>query len=124
MPEVEREAHHFPYLELILGTAVISSLFAFSRPVRREMRERDQVDVWDGSSGILEAAHIDHDRSNPNYNSLSNGRMLSRRNHYLDHYNRVGRNGLTLAGNNYALNKIWERLSEEEREGLPLPPTT
>lgn len=124
MPESEREAHHFPYIELIIGAVTISSLFAFSRPVRREMKERDQVDVWDGSSGVLEAAHIDHSRSNPNYNSLSNGRMLSKRNHYLDHYNRVGRNGLTLAGNNYALNRIWERLSEEERAGLPLPPTT
>lgn len=124
MPEAERESHHFPYLELIIGAVTISSLFAFSSGVRKRIFQRDRADVWTGETQKLEAAHITHDRSSTIYNSETNGRMLTTRNHYLDHVNRVGRNGLSLAGNNAALRLIWERLSEEERAGLPPPPTT
>lgn len=123
MPGAEREAHHFPYLELILGAVTISSLFAFSSGVRKRIFQRDRADVWTGETEKLEAAHITHDRSDPNYNSETNGRMLSTRNHYIDHVNRVGRNGLSLAGNNAALRLIWNRLTEEERVGLMPPPT-
>lgn len=123
MPGAEREAHHFPYLELILGTALIASLGAFSYGSRRRIVERDGVDVWDGSTESLEAAHINHDKQNPRYDDPSNGRLLTTRNHYIDHFNRAGKNGLTRAGNNYALRMIWERLSDSEREGLTPPPS-
>lgn len=109
-------------IALILGVIFLSQ-FAFSSGIRKMIFNRDMgKDVWDGSTESLEAAHITHDRSNPDYNKPENGRLLKKRNHYLDHYNRVGRNGLSLAANNAALRLIWNRLSEEEREGLPSPP--
>lgn len=102
----------------------ISALFvlAFTSGVRKRIFNRDRADVWDGETEKLEAAHITHDKSDPMYNHESNGRMLTARNHYIDHVNRVGRNGLSLAGNNAALRLIWKRLTEKEREGLPPPP--
>jgi len=106
----------------LLGAVVFISQWAFSSGVRKRLLNRDGADVWTGETEKLEAAHITHDRSDPMYNHESNGRMLTTRNHYLDHINRVGRNGLTLAGNNAALRLIWRRLSEQEREGLPPPP--
>lgn len=95
---------------------------AFSVGTWKQIHLRDQVDAWDGSSENLEIAHITHDKSHPRYDHKSNGRLLSRRNHYRDHVNTVGRNGLTLAQNNWALREIWKRLSEEERVGLMPPP--
>jgi hypothetical protein len=105
----------------IIGGILILSEFAFSRSIRKQIHARDEVDVWDGTVET-ECAHITHDKSDPMYNDPSNGRLLSKRNHYLDHYNREGRNGLTKAGNDWALVAIWNRLTEEEREGLPSPP--
>lgn len=106
----------------IIGGIYLLSQFAFSRGVRNQILNRDRADVWTGETEKLEAAHITHDRSDPMYNDPANGRMLTTRNHYLDHINRVGRNGLTVAGNNAALRLIWRRLTDGEREGLPPPP--
>lgn len=106
----------------LVGGILLLSQFAFTRPIRREIHTRDEVDVWDGATERLECAHITHDKSDPRYNDTSNGRLLTIRNHYLDHYNREGRNGLTKAGNDWALRAIWNRLTEDEKRGLPLPP--
>lgn len=106
----------------VLGAVVFLSQFAFSKNVRRSILHRDQADVWDGTTDGLEAAHINHNRKDPNYNTTTNGRMLKTRNHYIDHWNTVGRNGLSLAANNAALRLIWARLSDEERQGLTPPP--
>lgn len=102
--------------------ALVAFGMAFSYPVRKKILARDGADVWDGSTEHLEAAHIDHSKSNPNYNTESNGRMLKAHNHYMDHYNRAGRNGLNGVANDWALRAIWARLSEEEKVGLPSPP--
>ena len=108
---------------LIIGGIFLISQAAFTSQVRRFIMGRDKKrDVWDGSTENLEAAHRTHDMTDPRYKDPSNGRMLSRRNHYLDHYNRAGNNGLPIKGNDAALRLIWQRLTEEEREGLPLPP--
>ena len=107
----------------IIGGILLLSEFAFTSQIRRLIKGRDhRQDVWDGSTENLEAAHITHDRRDPRYNDASNGRMLSRRNHYIDHLNRAGNNGLPIKGNNAALRLIWQRLTEEERVGLPSPP--
>jgi hypothetical protein len=108
---------------LIIGGVFLLSQAAFTSQIRRFIMGRDKKrDVWDGSTENLECAHITHDRTDPRYNDPSNGRMLNRRNHYLDHYNRAGNNGLPIRGNDAALRLIWQRLTEEEREGLPPPP--
>lgn len=120
-PEGQKPSETLRDIALIGGLILIAHL-AFGRPVRRAILERDKVDVWDGSTDRLEAAHINHDRSDPRYNDASNGRLLTTKHHYLDHYNRAGRNGLTVQANNWALRSIWARLTEEERVGLPPPP--
>ena len=107
-----------------LGLLAIAALGAFSRPVRQRIKERDgHRSVLSGQTEKLEVAHIDHSKKNPRYNDESNGRTLTTAEHYLDHYNRHGRNGLTTAGNRWSLRKIWERLTDTERERLPPPPT-
>ncbi len=106
-----------------LSPLAIPLLLAFTSNVRSRIFNRDKgADVWTGEREKLEAAHITHDRSDPFYNDVANGRMLTARNHYIDHVNRVGRNGLSLAANNAALRLIWARLTEGEREGLMSPP--
>lgn len=107
---------------LLLGGIFLLSQFAFSKNVRKQIYNRDQgKSRWSDEPGE-EAAHILHNRDNPNYNTPENGRMLTKREHYLDHINRAGRNGLTIPGNNAALRLIWRRLSLKERRGLPEPP--
>lgn len=106
-----------------LSPLAIPLLLAFSSGIRKQILNRDRgADVWTGEREKLEAAHITHDRSDPFYNDVANGRMLTARNHYIDHVNRVGRNGLSLAANNAALRLIWLRLSDEEKVGLMPPP--
>lgn len=117
----EGEPQKLPYLELTLGLLALSSLFAFSRKTRQQIYNRDRgKSRWSDEPGE-EAAHILHNRDNPLYDDPSNGRMLTKREHYLDHLNREGRNGLPPEGNRAALRLIWKRLSEEERKGLPEP---
>lgn len=121
-PEAQKTSEQIFTITAIVGGIYLLSQFAFSSGVRKRLLNRDRADVWTGETEKLEAAHITHDRSDPDYNNPANGRMLTARNHYIDHVNRVGRNGLTLAANNAALRLIWLRLSEEERQGLIPPP--
>lgn len=120
--ELKPSENYLLELSLIAGIVLLSQ-FAFTSQVRRAIKSRDNgKDVWDGSIEKLEAAHINHDKRSEIYNSVENGRLLSTRNHYLDHYNRAGRNGLPIRGNDAALRLIWQRLTEQEKEGLPPPP--
>lgn len=122
-PEAQKPSEHI-YLKpfLLLGGFLLLSQLAFSRNVRKQIFNRDQgKSRWSDEPGE-EAAHILHNRDNPKYNTPENGRMLTKREHYLDHINREGRNGLSKAGNDAALRLIWNRLSPEERRGLPEPP--
>lgn len=121
-PEGQKPSENIIPLFAIIGTVVLLSQWAFSRNVRQQILNRDKVDVWTGETDKLEAAHITHDKQDPLYNDTSNGRMLTTKHHYLDHLNRAGRNGLSIAGNDAALRLIWKRLSESERQGLPEPP--
>lgn len=109
------------YTGLIIGGLAIAG-GAFSRPVRKIVHERDRVDVWDGSEEHLEVAHISHAKTEI-YNSETNGRLLSSKNHYIDHFNRHGNEtlGLTEEANKWSLSMIWKRLTEAEKETLPPP---
>jgi hypothetical protein len=88
--------------------------FAFSKKVRREMIERDGGCQWftDDHEGGLEAAHTDHSRSNPNYNSLDNGQMLCTKHHRADHVERAGSNGLSFEHNNFAIKSLDKKLKK------------
>jgi len=104
-----------------VGLFFIASLGAFSKKSRKEIYERDGgKSARSGKRGKLHAAHIDHTR-NENYDKPSNGRLLTVREHYQDHYNRHGRNGLTTGGNRWALGKLWDLLTGKERKGLKPP---
>lgn len=110
-----------PLSELEVWLIAIGSIpvlaMAFSSLVRKIIFKRDGGrSVWSGKEENLHAAHITHDRSDPRYNDSSNGRMLTRAEHYVDHDNRQGRNGLTERGNSWAKTMLWNSMSEEERE--------
>lgn len=113
------------YVELAVSTGSLfllaQALFgAFSFETREKIRQRDRVSVESGSSRNLECAHWNHNRNNPKYNDPENGRLLTAREHYLDHWYRRD-NGLSDERNEEAVFSIWERLSKRDRKGLPHP---
>lgn len=111
------------FLSLLAISAPVIAM-AFSEAVRKKIGDRDGwKSVKSGRTAHLEATHINHDKRRKGYDSPSNGRMLTVDEHYMDHYNRHGRNGLTLRGNLWALRRIWRRLSREQRRNLPPPDT-
>jgi len=107
----------------LLGVVGLSGA-AFSRGAKDYIRTRDGgKSVESGEEGPLEVAHYNHDRSKENYNRAENGRCLTRREHYADHFNRHGTRGLGLSEeeNIWALKSIWNRMSKYERRDLPKP---
>lgn len=101
---------------------------AFSHKTREEIKKRSILrfgklaSEWTGDDeGPFEAAHIDHSKSNERYDDQSNGRLLKVSEHYDDHVNRAGRNGLNFWANLFALRKIWERMTDKDREGRNPP---
>mgnify|MGYP001610157995 CR=1 FL=1 len=115
------ERKHLLYAAGIIGAIALSES-AFSFKPRKKIQQRDQVDVWDGSTERLEAAHISHKKTTV-YNSEANGRLLSAKNHYFDHFNRHGTEtlGLNESQNRWSLKAIWARLTDEEKSKLPPP---
>lgn len=86
---------------------------AFSKKTRAIIHARDKNrSVWSGGTENLECAHINHDKSAPNYDDASNGRLLMRHEHAQDHINRAERNGVrTKEQNDFAiLSIIWRWL--------------
>lgn len=117
------ERRRYVEIALSIGSLTVlaqAMLGAFSYEVREKIRERDKVSVESGSTKNLECAHWNHNKSDPAYNEPSNGRLLTAREHYLDHWYRRD-NGLSDVHNEEAINSIWERLSKRERKGLPHP---
>lgn len=91
-------------------------LLAFSFKIRKKIYERDHVCTICGGTNHLEAAHIDHNKSNPRYDDESNGRLLCLPDHIKDHINREGRNGLTVAQNRWAINIMLEKLKGKSNQ--------
>lgn len=111
---------------LIIGGLFLISEFAFSKGTRKEMHKRDgYACVICGSTSGCNCAHINHSKSNPRYDSVTNGRVLCDEHHYLDQYNRHGTEnlGLNNAQNKWALATIWSKLTEDKKKRLP-PPNT
>lgn len=110
-------------IAFVLGAAAFST-GAFTKGVRKKIAERDNgKSVWSGETEGLTAAHINHDRKRKIYNDESNGRLLTWLEQYEDHFNRHNTEGLGLSEsqNKWALSKIWEMLSDEQRKKLPPP---
>jgi hypothetical protein len=105
-----------------LGILAVS-LTAFSWEVRQQIRERDNYRCQDTGEPARECAHYSHDKSLETYDTPENGRVLTQKSHYMDHFNRHGRPELGLSNhhNLWALKTIWKRLSDEEKVGLPTP---
>lgn len=112
--------------EIYIAGALVAlygvSTLAFSKPVRRQIVQRDGADVWTGETENLEAAHISHQRTDK-YNTVENGRLLTTQDHYIDHFNRHGSKtlGLSEEGNKWSLNAIWSRLTDDAKAKLPPP---
>ena len=71
---------------------------AFSNGAKDYIRMRDgNKSAESGEEGLLEVAHYNHNRNSGNYNRAKNGRCLTRREHYVDHFNRHGTRGLGLS---------------------------
>ena len=120
---VETAQEYWLILSLLAASFPIFGM-AFSYFVKQQIRERDGwKSVISGRTDNLEAAHINHDKSSKQYDDSRNGRLLTTDEHYQDHYNRHGKKGLGLTKkqNKWALQKIWKRLSAEERKKLPPP---
>lgn len=118
------ERKRYVEVAMSIGALVVLSqamLGAFSLKSKKEIWNRDGgQSAESGDQGNLECAHYDHSRENPLYNDPSNGRLLTRREHYLDHFYRRD-NGLSQQANEWAVKMIWDRLSKSERKGLPAP---
>jgi hypothetical protein len=100
-----------PIAALTLTGLILSG--AFSDRVRKLIRARDHDCQWqtgEGHAGILEAAHLNHNHSYPQYNSPENGRLLCTKHHLADHES--GRQtGLNAHQNNWAINALRNRLN-------------
>lgn len=123
--------HYSPVMEPLVPPPVLepsfapieSAQFAFSLKTKKKIKERDGgKSVWSGETDNLQAAHINHDKSLPNYDSTSNGRMLTQKEQYIDHFNRHGSTdiGLTTKQNKSALGIIYHSL-KGNRDDLPPP---
>ena len=98
----------------IVTMAMIAFGMGFSLPVKRKIWQRDGgQSVWSGRTDNLEVAHIDHSKTNVNYDSESNGRLLTVDEHLQDHINREGRNGLPKYQNDWAVKQLKKRAGVE-----------
>lgn len=97
----------------LAATGILLSQFAFSKKSRQAILERDGYQcVETGRTDNLHASHIDHNRDNPDYDNPNNGRTLNIIAHLRDHILRVGQNGLTQEQNDWAINKLEERIDD------------
>ena len=121
-PERGRFAPLFFY-GIMAGVGLLLTQFAFSNGVRKQILERDgyRCTVC-GATDHLEAAHVNHNRDYPHYNSPDNGRTLDSYCHLIDHIERAGSNGLLPHHNEWAIQKLAERayVSAEELEDIRL----
>lgn len=107
-----------------IGIVGLLSVGAFSKDSRKSIWKRDKgKSVWSGETEGLTVAHINHDKTSPKYDDPDNGRLLTNREQYIDHFNRHGTVsiGLTEPKNKQALGILYHSLDDKQREGLPKP---
>lgn len=91
---------------------------AFSAKVRNAIRERangyDEITgEYIGNTG--ECAHINHDKSSPDYDNMDNGLYTSHTSHWWTHWVDED-NGLNEAQNAWARDRIQERAKPTEKQ--------
>jgi len=76
----------------LASLVVIEIALAFSRPVRKQIGYRDKWQCqWEKCTRsfqkgyMVQAAHYDHDKSDPNYDTVDAGRILCTTHHIQDH---------------------------------------
>lgn len=104
--EGHKPSETFKYISIIGGLFLIANL-AFSQKTRKEIGSRDRwhcqtcgVD-WNGGF-MLHASHYNHNQSEPEYDSPSNGRMQCvdcHQQYHEEHVGSAGEIGLTEAEN-------------------------
>lgn len=105
----------------LIGVIGVVSQLAFSPSTRKKILDRDgRQSVLSGATTNLDVCHIDHTK-NATYDETWRGRTLTRVEHYLDHYNRHGREGLGLSirDNIAALRLIAMRMGANELARIP-----
>lgn len=89
----------------------------FSKEVRKQILKRaGWKSEVSGDGGKIEAAHIDHSRDNPKYDTPENGISMTIFEHLVDHVTRHGKNGLPPHQNEWAAKKILFRFLGVEDE--------
>ena len=113
--EIGRLAFKSVFIVVTLSTLWGIANSAFSRPVRKAIGRRDQWKCqWEDEpcnrrfqdGYMVHAAHYDHDKSNPGYDSIEAGRILCVEHHLQDHL-QAGV-GLTKRENDWAINRLRE----------------
>lgn len=92
---------------------------AFSRNSRDKIHRRDNVCTECGAWDRLECSHLNHDKSRKEYDDPENGVLLCSLCHYLFHlaYKEDPTPiGLSKNDNDWAIEEIWKRLPEKQRE--------
>lgn len=110
----EFETHPIQIANLELYLERNGAWSAFSRRSREEIRTRaGGVSEWSGdgvhNGHTMHCAHLNHDRTRPDYDNPQNGVYLTVTEHYEQHKGAIGRArelGLTEEGNNWAVNKL------------------
>ena len=110
---------------LALGVALELSRYAFSSRTKDEIKKRARethngklLSELSHTNGVpMECAHIDHSKSNPDYDTPQNGVYVTIYEHLQDHINREGQNGLSVHANKLAIEALQERIQiwEETR---------
>lgn len=99
---------------IAIGLLLVLTHAAFSWKTKEIIKKRDgNKSVLSGETENLHAAHINHDKNNPQYDNPSNGRLLTVEEHLQDHINRAGRNGLTEEQNNWAISMLQSLLNKK-----------
>lgn len=115
---INPEVYQFAPAELCcIVPGIVFLLGAFSAKVRKQILERDGYKCVDcGSHEWLEACHVDHNKENPRYDDVSNGSTRCTPDHLMEHINREGRNGLTIAQNRFGIRRMIERIKHNYHE--------
>lgn len=103
---------------LALGVALELSRYAFSSRTKDEIKKRARethngklLSELSHTNGVpMECAHIDHSKSNPDYDTPQNGVYVTIYEHLNDHINREGQNGLPVYYNKLAIKALQERI--------------
>ncbi len=91
---------------------------AFERKYRQEIINNSLDTPTGYDFGHNEAAHIDHDRKSDHYQDPANGTWVNRPVHWMQHrFAEIEEidNGLPIEGNKWAREKIWERMTDDEK---------